>query len=165
MRSSQTRKQTILVVALASLFAVPAGAAWTDEDMVARGRYMVQIGGCNDCHTPGYLVSEGQVPQDQWLIGDTFGWRGPWGTTYGANLRLFMVKLSEDEWVAEAKTLKRRPPMPWFNLNIMKDDDLRAIYRFVNTLGDLGQPAPDYVPPDQVPNPPYAQFPSPPPNN
>ena len=104
----------------------------------------------------------GTLPENLWLTGDSFGWRGPWGTTYGANLRLFMGALSEDQWVEVAKTLENRPPMPWFNLNAMAEADLRAIYRFTRSLGDPGNPAPDYVPPDEEPEPPYALFPSPP---
>jgi len=150
--------------ALVAGFAVSAFAAG-DDASIARGRYLVQTSGCNDCHTPGYLMAEGNVPVDKWLTGDTFGWRGPWGTTYGANLRLFMAGMSEDEWVREAKELRRRPPMPWFNLNIMDEADLRAIYRFTRSLGAPGAPAPAYVPPDEEPKPPYALFPSPPVNN
>jgi mono/diheme cytochrome c family protein len=128
-----------------------------------RGKYLVRIAGCNDCHTPGYLLSEGKTPEELWLTGDAFGWRGPWGTTYAPNLRILMQSLSEDQWVALAKGLKARPPMPWFNLNIMKDDDLRAIYQYTRHLGPGGKPAPSYVPPDKEPNPPYALFPTPPP--
>ena len=32
-----------------------------------RGRSAVVIGGCNDCHTDGYLQTEGDVPEEQWL--------------------------------------------------------------------------------------------------
>jgi len=160
----------VSVWAGAALFALAAGSfmpalAAGDDAAIARGKYLVQTSGCNDCHTPGYLLSEGKVPVDKWLTGDSFGWRGPWGTTYAANLRLFMAALSEDEWVKEAKELRRRPPMPWFSLNIMEDGDLRAIYRFTRSLGAPGEPAPDYVPPDEEPKPPYALFPSPPANN
>lgn len=154
--------------ALSALVAAgaPASApAAGDDGAIARGRYLVQTSGCNDCHTPGYLMAEGKVPVDKWLTGDRFGWRGPWGTTYASNLRLFMAGLSEDEWLTEAKELRRRPPMPWFSLNIMHEDDLRAIYRFTRSLGAPGEPAPAYVPPDQEPPPPYALFPSPPKNN
>ncbi len=102
------------------------------------------------------------MPEERWLSGDSFGWRGPWGTTYGPNLRLFISTMSEDEWVTTAKTLKRLPPMPWFNLNAMTKHDLRALYQFMRSLGEPGEPAPAYLPPDQMPNPPYALFPPPP---
>ena len=138
--------------------------AWaSDNKQIERGRYIVTITGCNDCHTAGYLPTEGKVPESAWLTGDVFGWNGPWGTTYGPNLRLFIEKLSEDQWVKEAKTLKRRPPMPWFALNKMKEDDLRAIYHFVKSLGAPGKQAPAYLPPGKVPPMPYAKFPPPPP--
>jgi len=129
---------------------------------VERGRYLTKIAGCNDCHTPGYLLSEGKVPETFWLTGDKFGWRGPWGTTYGSNLRLFVSEMTEAEWVEIARTLQRRPTMPWFNLNAMHEEDLKDIYQFIRYLGPSGEPAPAYVPPDQEPKTPYALFPTPP---
>ena len=134
-----------------------------NNKQVEEGRYLVTIGGCNDCHTSGYLLNGGNVPVSTWLTGDSFGWNGPWGTTYPSNLRLFISRLTEDQWVKEAKTLKRKPPMPWFNLNIMKEKDLRAIYQFVKSLGAVGKQAPASLPPGETPPMPYAKFPSPPP--
>jgi hypothetical protein len=54
------------------------------------------------------------------------GWRGPWGTTYPTNLRLYFQDLTENEWVRKAKTLSTRPPMPWFNVRDMTITGLRA---------------------------------------
>jgi mono/diheme cytochrome c family protein len=132
------------------------------DPLVERGRYVVRISGCNDCHTPGYALSGGKVDEQQWLVGDSLGWRGPWGTTYPVNLRLYMQTLTEKEWVDKAKKLETRPPMPWFALHAMTDGDLRAIYRYVRALGPAGEPAPAYVPPTQEPKPPYVTFPAPP---
>jgi len=126
---------------------------------IDRGRYIAQISGCNDCHTAGYAMSGGKVPQDQWLKGDALGWRGPWGTTYPANLRLTLSKVSEDQWVQLARTAQYRPPMPWFALRDMNENDLRSLYRFVRSLGEPGAPAPAYVPPDATPTGPVVQFP------
>lgn len=142
----------------------PAGAkdVGAKADALGRGRYIVRIAGCNDCHTTGYAQTGGQVPESQWLMGDALGWRGPWGTTYPTNLRLYMQKLSEDEWVARARTLRARPPMPWFTLQAMTDADLRALYRFVRSLGPAGQEAPAYLPPGTEPQSPVVQFPAPP---
>ncbi len=133
------------------------------SESIEQGRYLVKIAGCNDCHTPGYLLSEGKVAEEQWLVGDGFGWRGPWGTTYATNLRNRIHGLTEDQWVAYARTLKARPPMPWFALNDMKENDLRSIYQFIRHLGPGGGESPAYLSPDQEPPPPYALFPSPPP--
>src|SRR5215212_12212744 len=60
---------------------------------VERGRYLVKVAGCNDCHTAGYAMAGGKVPESQWLMGDHLGWRGPWGTTYAVNLRRYMQPL------------------------------------------------------------------------
>jgi mono/diheme cytochrome c family protein len=133
-----------------------------ENKLIAHGRYISQIGGCNDCHTSDFLLSGGEVPEKLWLAGSAFGWRGPWGTTYPPNLRLLAGTLTEKQWVSLAKTLRARPPMPWFDLNIMKERDLRALYSFMKYLGPGGKPAPAYVPPDKEPNTPYALFPSPP---
>jgi len=148
--------------ALAETTSPKKQAVGVDMKKVERGRYLTKIAGCNDCHTSGYLLSEGRVPEKLWLTGDKFGWRGPWGTTYGSNLRLFVQGMTEKEWVSVARTLRRRPTMPWFNLNSMNTEDLKAIYQFIRYLGPGGEPAPAYVPPDQEPPPPYALFPTPP---
>lgn len=148
------------LLVLACTLSVSAYAQKKAEDtLVKRGRYLVQIGGCNDCHTPGYPEKGGKVPEAQWLTGDAFGWHGPWGTTYATNLRLYMHDLTEDEWVKKAKALQARPPMPWFNVRAMTTGDLRALYRYVRHLGPAGKPAPAYLPPDKTPPQPYVAFP------
>ena len=75
---------------------------------IERGRYLTIVAGCNDCHTDGYLMNDGDVPEDQWLLGSPVGWRGPWGTTYPPNLRLTV--LTEDQWVAQMHTRTALPP-------------------------------------------------------
>lgn len=144
-------------------FAGAAPSEMTGEaEKIERGRYLIRIAGCNDCHTANYGMLDGQVPESEWLGGDAFGWHGPWGTTYAPNLRLTMARMSEDAWVVFAKNLQSRPPMPSVNLNHFAEEDLRAIYAFVRTLQPLGDPAPDYVPPGVDPGGLYASFPMPP---
>ena len=138
----------------------PSGAA-----SVERGRYLVSIAGCNDCHTAGYAENMGKVPESEWLKGDILGWRGPWGTTYAANLRISLSRMSEEQWLSFARNLQSRPPMPSYSLNHMTDEDLQSLYRFVRQLQPLGEPAPAYVPPEVAPNPPFVEFPAPPPGN
>jgi mono/diheme cytochrome c family protein len=145
--------------AVALAIALPATAQQKADPMVKRGRYVIQIAGCNDCHTAGYAPTGGKIPEAQWLAGDALGWRGPWGTTYPTNLRLYFQDLTEEQWVKKAKTLSTRPPMPWFNVRDMSTSDLRAVYRYVRHLGPTGKPAPAYVPADTTPAQPYVQFP------
>ena len=150
---------TTLLVTIFLLLLAASALAFANDGEVDRGRYLVGIAGCNDCHTPGFALKNGKVPEAQWLTGDALGWRGPWGTTYAPNLRLYMQTLREEEWVKKAQTLATRPPMPWFNLHRMSERDLRALYRYVRYLGPAGKPAPDYVPPERTPPQPYVQFP------
>ncbi|MFP5401315.1 MAG: cytochrome C [Gammaproteobacteria bacterium] len=140
-----------LILAGTASAAIAAGSA-PDAAMIERGRYIARIAGCNDCHTPNYAISGGAVPEQQWLTGDRLGWQGPWGTTYPSNLRLALSRLSEDDWVRNARTLSYRPPMPWFALRDMDETDLRAFYRFVRALGPSGEPAPAYLPPGAQPH-------------
>lgn len=160
------KKRAVLACALVL---AGASAAWGQQKgegkmaaEVQRGRYLVKVGGCNDCHTPGYAPTGGKVDEKLWLTGDTLGWRGPWGTTYATNLRLVANVLSEAQFVARARSSELRPPMPWFNVRDMSDGDVRAIYRYLKALGPAGQPAPAYLPPDKEPPPPFVQFPAPP---
>jgi mono/diheme cytochrome c family protein len=128
---------------------------------IARGRYIARIAGCNDCHTPGYTQSGGEVPEARWLMGNSLGFRGAWGTTYPANLRLFMHSVSEEQWVSLARAAQSRSPMPWFTLREMSEADLRALYQFVRHLGPAGKAAQAYLSPDQEPEQPYVLFPQP----
>jgi mono/diheme cytochrome c family protein len=134
---------TLVVASVGLLFSGPSSAAdiKADKASVERGRYLVRIGGCNDCHTPGYAETAGNVPESAWLMGAPVGFQGAWGTSYAANLRLTVNGLTEDQWVTFAR-VPRRPPMPWFNLRDMSDQDLRAMYSYIRELGPKGERAP-----------------------
>jgi len=130
-----------------------------DGARLSRGRYLVQITGCNDCHTPSYTERAGKVADSAWLTGSPLGFRGPWGTTYATNLRLMISQMSEAQWVHTAHTVVARAPMPSFTLHEMTARDLEDIYRFVRHLGATGKTAPDYLPPEREPPPPYVLYP------
>jgi mono/diheme cytochrome c family protein len=94
--------------------ALPAVAAETpaapQSDKVARGKYLVTIAGCNDCHTPwkmgptgpapdmsrmlsghpeSFAVPPAPAPQGPWLVAaaaTNTAWSGPWGVSFTANL-------------------------------------------------------------------------------
>jgi mono/diheme cytochrome c family protein len=150
---------TLVVASVGLLFSAPGSAAEAkaDKASVERGRYLVQIGGCNDCHTAGYAEKAGNVPTSDWLTGTPVGFQGAWGTSYAANLRLTLNGLTEDQWVTFARA-PRRPPMPWFNLRDMSDGDLRAMYRFVRELGPKGERAPPAAAPGVTVNTPVIVF-------
>ncbi len=152
-------------IALASLVTAAVGTTSSNRafpDDTARGKYLVMIAGCNDCHTPGYMVTAGNVDEKAWLTGAPLGWQGPWGTTYASNLRLLVPKMTADQFMAHARSDQRRPPMPWFAVRDMTDEDVKAIYAYIKHLGPGGQPAPAYVPPGGKVEGPVAVFPGPP---
>lgn len=64
----------ILSGCLLGVFSQAAYASNKSE--LARGRYLVKLGGCNDCHTPGYAQAGGKMPESDWLTGNPVGLRG-----------------------------------------------------------------------------------------
>jgi mono/diheme cytochrome c family protein len=85
--------------------------AAADPARIARGEYLVTIGGCNDCHTPWKLGPRGPepdmtrmlsghpdtlqmppapaLPPGPWIAsvaGTMTAWAGPWGVSFTANL-------------------------------------------------------------------------------
>lgn len=130
-----------VAVLLTGSLLLPVTAHADNSADIARGRYLVTIAGCNDCHTPNYPETGGQVPEAQWLTGSQLGWKGSWGVSYAANLRLSVQNFSEDDWLKRASS-PMLPPMPWFNLRDMEARDKRALYRYIKSLGPAGEPAP-----------------------
>lgn len=86
-------------------------AELSQEELTAKGEYLVTIGGCNDCHSPKQMTERGPevikelmlsgYPADRpLLVADrnaiTKGWAlmnydltqaaGPWGVSFAANL-------------------------------------------------------------------------------
>jgi mono/diheme cytochrome c family protein len=134
------------------------------------GRYLVKIGGCNDCHTPGYveqlMMTGKQMPESDWLQGSDIGFSGAWGVSYPANLRLSIQNMDEEQFLELARAGQGRPPMPWPSLQAMSDSDLKAIYAYIKSLGPKGAAVPAALSPGVAPDRPHIAFvpqmPSPP---
>lgn len=143
---------TTLISLTAMASTVPTSA------QLERGRYLIKTTGCNDCHTQGYTESAGRVAESRWLTGSSLGWQGPWGTTYAVNLRLLVQELTLEQW-RQVVRQPARPPMPWFALRDMTDEDLTAMYHFIRSLGAAGTPAPAFAPPGEEVRTPVVRFP------
>ncbi len=158
-----------LIVSLLIMLAVFAGCAEVNQHSsdierspdVERGRYVVEIMGCNDCHTPDYMGGGDSLKEEDWLIGGALGFHGSWGTAYPSNLRLILNDMSEDDWLILAREMRRSSPMSWVRLPKVSDHDLRAIYRFVRYLGPKGTPAPARLPAGVIPTTDFIEFPEP----
>src|SRR4051795_11740357 len=68
------------LAAVCAPFAVQAA----DPAAVARGKYLVTIASCHDCHTPGYFL--GKPDMTQYLGGSDVGLSNPTGVFVGRNL-------------------------------------------------------------------------------
>lgn len=146
---------------LTGVFVLAACAPRIDEaTLIERGRYLLKISGCNDCHTEGFMESGGKIPEQEWLKGSRRGWHNESGTTYATNLRLLISQISERQWIKKARTMRTKAPMAWYRLMEINDDDLSAMYRYIYALGPAGEPVPVALPAGVTPPEPYIYFPN-----
>ena len=151
------------------LFAVSVASAATVDNktplhtdnaaLLERGKYMIVTGHCNNCHTDGYSAKSGNIPESKWLLGNSVGWRSKIGTTFAPNLRIYAQSIPLQGWISVAKNSRARAPMPWWSLSDTSEEDLTAMYAYIISLGPVGLPAPSFLPPDQIPPPPYNVLP------
>lgn len=153
----------IILFALSAASAAPVNnqtlSHTNNATLLERGKYMVVTGHCNNCHTDGYAVNAGKIPEAKWLLGNSVGWRGKSGTSYAPNLRLYIQSMSLASWLVVARNSRARAPMPWWSLRETSDEDLTAMYAYISSLGPVGLPAPLFLPPNKTPPPPYNQLP------
>ena len=148
--------KTVLVAA--SLLLSSQGFAQDTLVSAAEGERISRIGGCHDCHSVGFGETAGTIDPATALKGSPVGYQGPWGTTYAANLRLIAADYDEDGWVDYLTSFEARPPMPWFNVHYLAEPEMRSLYQYIVSLGDVGDPVPAYVPPGVEPTTPYLVF-------
>jgi mono/diheme cytochrome c family protein len=110
-------RSTILSAGLSCALLVSTGAAQMKDGkmsaLIARGKYLVTIGSCNDCHSPKLMTPKGPVIDESRLLSgspagmpipavppgtlgpdkwgaltsnDLTAWVGPWGTSFTRNL-------------------------------------------------------------------------------
>ena len=137
---------------------------------LARGKYLVTIAGCGDCHTPGGLY--GAADTTRLLSGSELGWLGPWGVSYPRNLtpdpETGLGKWSEDDIVTAMRTGHRPdktpllPPMPWPDFASFTDEDAYAVVSYLKSIPPVSHKMPDVIPPSAKPTGAYLAFPPPP---
>ena len=159
----------------------------TQEELVARGKYLVQFGGCNDCHSPKVMTQMGPVPDTTKLLSgypatqpvypveagqvapgkfvitndESDIWAGPWGISFSANLTsdsaTGMGAWSLDNFISTMRTGKHLgtgrmilPPMPWDGIGRLTDEDLKAIYTYLQTVPAVNNRVPAPIPPNMI---------------
>ncbi len=134
---------SVLLLAAAALAPSlrPANAA--DQDQIARGKYMVGLMGCTDCHTPGHFL--GKEDHTRYLGGSDVGFAIPGlGVFVGPNLtpdnETGLGKWTQAQIVTaltKGETPEGRmlaPPMPWRNFASLTPSDAQAIAAYLKTL-------------------------------
>jgi mono/diheme cytochrome c family protein len=104
----------------------------------ARGKYLVTLAGCSDCHTP---QSKGQnIPGMDFAGGSIFD--GPWGKVASANITPDPSGISYYDEALFVQTIRTgyvkarvlNQIMPWWHFRDLTDDDLKAMFAYVKTL-------------------------------
>ena len=175
----------VLAATVVGYAGAPAGAnsSPASADRVARGKYLVTIGSCNDCHTPLAMTPRGPepdmsralsghpadlkitaqpaLPAGPWMAlgaSTMTAWAGPWGVSFTANLtpdrETGLGNWTEAQFIAALRTGRRQgkgrpilPPMPWSQINKMTDDDLRAVFAYLQSLPPLRNRVPEPIDP------------------
>lgn len=66
--------------------------------------------------------------------------------------------MTEAQWLEEVRTMRPKPPMPWWALRWMTPEDQSALYAFIHALGPAGNPAPADLPPGAAPRTPVVSL-------
>lgn len=148
----------------------PAVATEAGQSLVDRGKYLVTIAGCNDCHTPLTMGPNGpepdwsrmlsghpeslvmpeapKLPEGPWQVSVAHtitAWSGPWGVSFTANLtpdretglgkwtlRNFVETIRTGRHLGRGREIL--PPMPIAMYKHMTDDDLAAVFTYLQSI-------------------------------
>jgi mono/diheme cytochrome c family protein len=105
-------------------------------------------------------VPPGLISPDGWgalTTNDMTAWVGPWGVSFAANLTpdkaTGMGSWTEAAFVRSMRTGKHKgvlreilPPMPWQNLSRLNDEDLKAVFAYLQSLKPIQNKVPDPIP-------------------
>ena len=126
-------------------------------DPVARGRYMVTLASCTDCHTP--MDDKGQfIPGMEFAGGNTLSYTGK-PSAASANLTPSpngIPYYTEDLFLETLRTGHVRERalsdlMPWSFYGHMTDQDLKSIFAYLKTLPPVNHYVDNTLPPTKCP--------------
>ena len=107
-----------------------------EEAQIERGRYLVNLGLCHDCHTPGYFL--GKPDMTQYLGGSDVGLSLPTGVFVGRNLtpdKETGLGSWTKEQIITAFAGGKRPDLAVDGHRLARSDDAGAIRRVSRHLG------------------------------
>ncbi len=145
---------------LAIVLGLSLGSAHAAGRQVERGKYLVSIIPCTDCHTPGHFL--GHSDMSRYLGGSEVGIEVPGlGVFYGSNL-IPNKETGLGNWtiqqIATAITTGKRPdgrmlapPMPVESFKNLTKADALAIAAYLKTLPPIKNKVPGPFGPTQKP--------------
>ena len=105
-------------------------------------------------------VTPGALGRDKWgalASGDLTAWAGPWGVSFAGNLtpdETGLAGWNEEGFIKTMRTGKHMgvgrdllPPMPWYDLAALTDNDLKAVFAYLRTLKPVKNQVPSPIPP------------------
>ena len=149
----------VALVILPLAAAQPAQSQTTRVE-IARGKYLMQFGGCIDCHTPGYFF--GKPDMARALAGSEVGFEIPGlGVFYGPNLtsdkETGLGNWSKEQIVAALQKGTRpdgrqlAPIMPWKAFANLTKNDANAIAAYLKSLPPMKNKVPGPFGPNEKP--------------
>ncbi|WP_342238058.1 c-type cytochrome [Inquilinus sp. OTU3971] len=143
--------RSCLAFLIASVAVLPAVTALADDPQIARGKYLVTISGCNDCHTPGYFF--GRPDMSRFLGGSDVGFEIPGqGVFVGPNItpdkETGIGSWTREQIVTAIQGGKRpdgrmlAPIMPWHAFAQLTADDAMAIVAFLQSSAPVHNQVP-----------------------
>jgi len=153
------RNPRLLTIAAAALFGATTAAS--ADEQVERGKYLVTLGGCSDCHTPGTFL--GKPDFSRLLGGSDVGFAIPGlGVFVGRNLtpdtETGLGNWTDDQIIsaitAGATPNGRRlaPIMPYAALSHLTSDDAHAIVAYLKSLPPVKNAVPGPFGPKEIPS-------------
>jgi mono/diheme cytochrome c family protein len=135
-------------------------AAHAESAQIDRGKYLVQLGGCTHCHTPGHLL--GKPDLSRYLGGSDLGFEvAGVGTFVGPNLtpdeETGLGTWTKAQIIAAIRTGERPdgrvlvPIMPWRDFAALSGSDVSAIVDYVKSLPSVRYKVPGPFGPDEKP--------------
>jgi mono/diheme cytochrome c family protein len=122
-----------------------------DDPQLTRGKYLVTLGGCNDCHTPGYFL--GKPDMSRFLGGSDLGFEIPGVDVFiGPNItpdkETGIGSWTREQIVTAMQAGERpggrilAPVMPWRAFAQLTSDDAMAIAAFLQSLDPVDNKVP-----------------------
>ena len=151
---NQVRNSPSLVYRAAKVFTLgPARPTATTSPRPAAdveyGRYLANhVSLCGDCHTPRGGVQQ-KADMDRLFAGDASSAFPANPANLTPDQETGIGRWTEEDFLRALRTGvapggdRIHPFMPWRELGRMRDDDLRAIYRYLRTLPAIRNPVPE----------------------